>query len=54
MLELLEIPLLKVKRVEGRGVETQNLLDYAGHRLTQCNVSLMIVEGHVPKHGTDA
>ena len=42
-----------VKRGGGRAwAETRALRVYAGHRFTWCNVSLMSLAGHGPKHGS--
>ena len=42
--------------IEGRGAraqaEVRTLLDFAGHRLTTCNVSLTSLTGHGLKHGS--
>ena len=40
-----------IRRGESRArVEAQTLLNFAGHRLTYCHVSLMNLAGHGPKH----
>ena len=43
---------VRIRGREGRArAEARTLLDFAGHRLTLCNVSLMSLAGHGPDHG---